>query len=173
MSIFFWGFFSIILAFVSHVLIWRIRIPKEQSNAVLRVFLATYVGMMLLLFVGPRIGVDLPVPPRSFLEFLYISLFHLSLSACYWVTYSAIECESPSGLILLGIEAAGNRGLTRADLSKIVTHELFVASRINGLIKDQMVELKEGRMYVTLKGRAMMRTFTLPREILVTKRLGG
>ena len=100
-------------ALLLHWIVWRIRIPRRQSAALLVILLGCLpAGLAAVLFV-PALQV---FGPLGFWVVLHVSTFHVALSLAYIVAYSAIEGRSPSMALLVYVADARGQGRTREEL---------------------------------------------------------
>jgi len=133
-----------LLALAVHALVWRVRVPRMQTRTLFIIFAAVPACLALLVAATGR-------PPPSVLppvaDVPAMGLFYLGAVGCYLITYAGVEEASPSLLIIRTLEAAGEHGCTREELSQVVTDARFVAPRIAALKRDQvMVETPEGNL---------------------------
>lgn len=145
-------------AFLIHLLIWRIRIPKGQTRALALLFLICLIlSFILLREAGQQI---------SAAEYLYIALFFLSLATFYIAVYSAIEADSPSLVMVMNIYKAGDKGLSRDELLHATTDDLLVRPRTRDLLSAKMVRLEQDKYWLTGRGRLFIRVFIFYRNLL-------
>lgn len=159
--------FSAFLAFVVHLIIWKIRLPRKQTQSLLLIFFGVLCVTLALLpnlaELIPFTGLKLPVPITTY---LHITLFMTSVTLAYITTYSAVEVDSPSLLMVQAIERAGEAGLSIEELRATMNNALLVEPRIRDLIHDGMAQL-DGDLYrLTAKGAIMARMFTVQRRLL-------
>ena len=110
MNVLLYGSLLFMAAFVLHVVVWRIRLPKRQTKALLFIFFGVLACGSLLLFKYPGTIIILGLhPPVAVPEYCRIWLYFVSLTLAYMITYSAIEADSPSLMIILKIAKPANR----------------------------------------------------------------
>ena len=141
-------------AFLLHWIVWRIRIPRRQSAALLVILLGTLpVGLAAVILVPALQGFG----PIGFWEVLHVSTFHVAMSLAYIVAYSAIEGQSPSMALLVHVADARGRGCTREELQAVLRKSDPVATRLDAMLRDGMVEQWDGQCKLTAKGWAWAR----------------
>jgi len=142
------GLFAV--AFLLHWLVWRVRIPRRQTAALLLIFLGTLpVGLVAVSLVPCDV-----IGPLGFWQYLQVAIFHVSLSFAYIVAYSALEERSPSMTILVVVANAGAEGLAREELEGSLKTVRPVESRLAAMVRDGMVSRVDGRYRLERKGRA-------------------
>jgi len=145
------------LAFIIHLLIWKVRVPKNQTKILLEVFMLTLVvGYAIFLSFPPYFLLFSLTVPNSVKEYLHISIFYLSLMLAYIVFYSAIEADSPSLGIIRKIYGAGVNGAKKEDLYQTFVGMPFLESRIRNLIEDRLISIRDERFSLTKRGRVLL-----------------
>lgn len=174
MKILIWGLVIFCLALCVHLVIWKSRIPKTQTKALLQVFFTTLtVSLVLLKFITIFIAVSKNYIPALFPDYLHIGLFFSSLALAYIATYSAVEVDGPSFFIVMNIDDAGPGGLTEEKFNQIITDDYLVKPRVNDLLRDKMVYLEAGKYKLTGSGFLLARLFVFYRKLLGISRKGG
>ncbi len=87
------------IAFLLHILWWRIRMPVTSTGVLLLVF-----------FVTPIIIVSFCNMQMTMADFLRLILLYSSCALVYIILYSAIEQQSPTLAIVNTINSRGERG---------------------------------------------------------------
>lgn len=152
-----------VAAFLVHWIVWRIRVPRRQTAALLVILLgALPVGLAAVLFVP---GLE-PYRPPSFWAVLHVSEFHVAMSLAYIVAYTAIEGRSPSMALLVFVADARGQGRTREELQSLLRGENPVAARLQAMLLDKMVVPCDGRFVLTVKGWAWARCLGAFRKFL-------
>ncbi len=151
------------VAFLLHWVVWRIKIPRRQTFALLLILLGTLplgLGLMLLPPGSALVG------SLSWWEILQIAIFHVALSLAYIVAYSALEGRSPSMTLLVYVADAGSGGRTREELESLLWDERPVESRLDAMLRDGMVSQSNDICRLTAKGWAWARCFAAQRAFL-------
>ena len=105
-------------------------------------------------------------PPVALAEYFQIWLFFIALTLAYMITYSAIEADSPSLLIIMKIYEAGSSGLSKEILYREMNDDILIRPRVNDLIVDKMADLQGKRYRLKIKGIYMARLFTFFRGVM-------
>lgn len=135
-------------AFMLHWLLWRIRIPKRQTAALLIIFTGT-------LLVGLAVAVTLCPAAwslRGVWEALHVAAFHIAMMLAYVVAYSALEERSPSMTILVRVADAGQVGAARAEIEAALVAMTPVEVRLQSLVRDGLLAERGGEYELTTKG---------------------
>jgi hypothetical protein len=143
------GLFSI--AWVIHLVWWRICLPRHHTTALVLLFTTVPVAVGALLATTDRLGILTPSAWAS------VALFHTGSSLCYFITYAGVEETSPSLVIIRALERAGQAGATRGDLAPFISNESFITPRLNSLQRDGFVTLQTGCYHLTKRGRSAAR----------------
>lgn len=172
MAVFCTGLLTLTVAFLIHILIWRIRRPTRAPIVLFLIFmgiLSVILGCIALM--DPSTKSDYFV--STSLEYAYVALFHISMTLAYLLAFTGIEAESPSSLIVIALEANGERGMSREELSKVITNDLFVTDRLEGLMRGSTVQLRNGRYYITPGGERYLAFFLAYRKLMGHMPEGG
>lgn len=174
MRILFWGSALLILAFVIHLILWKIRLPKRQTKTILQIFFAVMIFGIFVLCNLPDNPVILGIsPPVSLAEYIQISLFFVSLTLVYMITYSALEADSPSLVIVTTIANAGPNGLDKQCFDELMNDNILVKPRIRDLLLNKMAKMDGDKYVLTPKGVLFARIFIIYRKIMNVSRKGG
>ena len=166
-----WGTLIFAACFFAQIALWRIRLPSRQTKTLLMIFFGGLIVSLAALAAGfSPAGIS---GPCGAAEFSHIFLFVSSLTLAYMITYSAIEADSPSLVIVLKIADAGTSGLAQDEFKKFMSDDLLVIPRINDLLTDKMA-YKDGEKYrLTKKGVLFAKIFITYRAILGKTDKGG
>lgn len=174
MRILFWGSALLILSFFIHLVLWKVRLPKRQTKTILQIFFAVLIIGILVLCNLPDSPVFMGItPPVSFAEYIQISLFFISLTLAYMITYSALEADSPSLVIVTTIANAGPNGLDKKYFDELMNDDILVKPRIRDLLLNKMAEMEGDKYVLTPKGVLFARIFIVYRKIMNVSRKGG
>jgi len=122
------------LAWVGHVIIWRVSLPKHHIRALLVVFAVVFACWLALAFVWEV----------SWLELARIALFYAVMALCYIITYSAIEGDSPTLSLIHALAKKGGEGLREAEMDNFVAERPFVTMRLAALVHSGLVRESDG-----------------------------
>jgi hypothetical protein len=138
MSIFLSGCALLIFALLLHVVVWKTRLPRNHTKALLLIFLGTLIIWITVAFLT-----RLP-----FLQTLHSGLFFISLALCYVITYSAIEGDSPTLSLMRFLDSKHQTGATREEVDAFFASRPFIRSRLDALIQSSLVKESHGRFYL-------------------------
>jgi hypothetical protein len=174
MKVLLWSTGIFASSFLLHILIWKIRLPHRQTKALLILFMGALAVAMTGLFYSSRfVPAAAEYVPVGISEYIQIALFHVSLTLAYIITYSSLEADSPSLVIVKAVADAGPEGLDKEVLDEMFTDDILVRPRVNDLIRDKLALVKEGKYRLTPKGRSFIRIFILYRKLLNAPLKGG
>ncbi len=174
MTVLFYGTILFLIAFFFHLTVWKIRLPDNQTKTLLVIFIVILTAGIAVLKIFPsRITIFCLTPPVATHRYLQLCFFYLSLSIAYITTYSALEVDSPSLVIILKIAGAGSEGLDKNALENEMGNNVLVLPRLRDLAAVKMVNF-DGKTYMlSPRGILLARIFVLYRKILKKDPEGG
>lgn len=167
MIVLIWSLVLFGLAFLLHVIVWKVRLPGRQTKTLLIIMFGALGAGLLVLYAAPQASPALSgYVPHGLPRFIHIALFFTSFTLAYMITYSAIEADSPTLVMVAKIAGAGEKGLSKDAFDSALTDELLVTPRVRDLITDRMAVIEGGRYRLTPKGLFMARLFIFHRGVL-------
>ena len=148
-----------LLAFFVHIVAWRVRLPKRSIRALLCIFAAT----PLVVVVPIYFAIEPAFTDAS--DAVRILLFYVSCALVYVVLYSAIESKSPSLAIVSYLASCGRAGCAEADFADHVTDDEGISTRIAAMTAAQMIVVSNGQCTLTPAGRRWAKLFELASAI--------
>ena len=137
MSLFFSTATLFVTAMAVHLLLWRVRLPKQQIRALLVIF-----SILFLFWLGYSL---VNRTPMIFL--LCVGLYYWSVSLCYTITYSAIESDSPTLSLMRFMAESGSAGRSIEDIVSFMAGRPFIGARLAALVKSGLIR-EQDRRYV-------------------------
>ena len=174
MRVLLWGIILFFLAFLLHLIIWKIRLPKRQ----IRMLLLIFFGVLIVGFVNLW-SVTLPIKvfklsaPHTIAEYIHVALFFTSLTLAYIVTYTAIDVDSPSLVMVMNIANAGSEGLDKAAFDNAMTDDILVKPRVRDLVTSEITYMDGDKYRLTPKGILLARIFVFYRKLMNNTSKGG
>ncbi|MFH1442347.1 MAG: hypothetical protein ABIH18_09965 [Candidatus Omnitrophota bacterium] len=166
MSVLICGFILFIIAFMLHILIWRVKRPNNTAKALIILFNSILIsGIIILLWLAYNYP-DLSILPRDFISYAYIILLFFSLFAVYILSYPAIEADSPSLVITTRIAQAGKAGLSYEEIKELLRDDLLVEPRLKDLINARLIDLNNSIYKINAKGVFFIQPFIIYRNFL-------
>lgn len=154
------------LAFVLHVFIWRLRIPDRQGKAILIVFAATLVAAILaVVWLSPSEGDWWGRLMGQFMKSVNWITLYIICTLAYLISFTAIEADSPSLVMVEMIREAGERGIAPETLRNSIAKDNLVVPRISDLVRDKMVVNEHDRLFLTPKGKLLSQLFKHQRRL--------
>ncbi|MFA6583402.1 MAG: hypothetical protein WCS77_03810 [Elusimicrobiaceae bacterium] len=161
-----WGFAIFADGLLVQLLVWRFRRPQRQTKAMLLLMFGVALTAGLAFFLNPGGFSVFSVPsPQTPLETAHALSLTVSLILAWMITFSAVEADSPSLVIMRRIKEAGPAGLDKNDLYQYLNDELLLTPRIRDLITDKMAVETNGCYALTAKGARMTRLFIFWRKL--------
>ncbi len=155
------------MAIIIHVVVWRTHRDTRGIKLLLRIFLWTLIMTIFFLYLIQLFTSHLNyIASKTFLDYLQICIFFISLSLAYTSTYSAAEAESPTALMINKVVKAGKDGLTKDEFEKAMTDEILIKPRIKDLLDDKMIFMTKNRYKLTMRGFLFVKIFILYRDFL-------
>lgn len=159
------GWFAV--AFVAHVLRWRIARPAASGQALIRLMVATILlAAATTWFAGRVVPGAAALVPANAGEALRALVLALALAASWVMTYPAVEVESPTLVMVKAIADRGAGGLAEAELRQVLDEDVMVSPRIRDLLDERLAALRGDRLVLTAKGAALARAFAGWRSVL-------
>ena len=145
MKIFLWGTALLLISFVLHLLIWKVRLPRKHTRGLVLIFYGTFSVWFCFVIIYTIFGfkweVDIAFRPE---EYVHIFLYYCAVTFVYIGGYTLLEVDSPSLLIIDKIHASGDEGLSKERLYALLNDDVLVVPRINDLTRDEMATLENG-----------------------------
>jgi hypothetical protein len=161
MNVLLTGLSLLTIAFFLHLLIWKIHLPKKQTKTLLLIFLMTLGSGLGFIFFNPDV-----IFFESPWQYLHAAIFFISFALSYIITYSALEADSPSLVMVNLIHTAGENGLTDDELKSHLTDDILIHPRIRDLYRDQLIYDEKGKIFLTPKGKRFVKIFIFYRWLL-------
>lgn len=138
--------------------------PKRQTKSLLAIFaLVTIFGLLAVWAFADHLGI---LAVKSFSDYLHICLFTISLTLAYMITYSAIEVDSPSLVMINAIAKAGSDGLNEKLFIQMMNDNILIKPRLADLLNDKMAHFDGAKYRLTSKGILFARIFIFYRKLL-------
>lgn len=172
MAVLIFGSLMLLLSFIIHLVIWRIRRPLRQTIGILVIFLVVLLAgiiFLLLDFVSHDRRLNNLL---NLCEVVQLILYYGSMTLAYMITYSAIEVDSPSLVIIRQISDSGPNGLTEEELLGSLDDSKLIMPRLSDLINDKMATFDNQKFVLTRKGKCLGFLFKIYRDLLGAGRGG-
>lgn len=133
----------------------------------MNIFFGVLIGGILIFWKFPEHFKFFEIAvPRTIHEYLQMSFLFISLTFAYIVTYSAIEVDSPSLVMVLTIAQAGLEGLDKYKLKQKIEQDILITNRVRDLLSGDLISF-DGRLYrLRPKGAIIARIFIAYRKLL-------
>ena len=94
----------------------------------------------------------------------WITLYIICTLA-YLISFTAIEADSPSLVMVEMIREAGERGIAPETLRNSIAKDNLVVPRISDLVRDKMVINKHDHLLLASKGKLLSQLFKYQRRL--------
>lgn len=152
-----------VLPMLVQLIIWRVRLPKNQLRSLMVLFSTSLIIWIIWAFLF-----SIPAPIA-----LHVVLFYLSLSLCYIAFYAAIEVDSPTLTLVHFIAKSGPEGVSYESAANFLGQRPFFRTRFTGLIASGLIQEKNGRFFVVGKGSFPFRLILAFRKVYGPIAKGG
>ena len=99
-------------------------------------------------------------------------MFYLSLLLAYMITYTALEADSPSLVMVMAISSAAPDGLDKTRFDQMMSDDTLIVPRIKDLVLDKMAYVDGEKYHLTPKGILMAQIFVFYRKLLAAPKGG-
>jgi len=155
------GFFLAFLAI--HVIWWRTRLPSNTIRAIFRLYL---VCMMVDVVI-------LGAVTQNFAATLYGALIFALAGISYTITYTAVDSDSPTLMMVAELAARKDRGMSLEEMLDLVRVRPFVRSRVDQMLRDGMLVERGGRYALTDISSFSLTLFNTYRKLVNRGNMGG
>ena len=167
MLVFYAGTGLLALAFAVHVIVWHVRVPSRQIEALLAIF--ALVPVAALLGVHYSGG---PLPAVFSPDALRLALFYVPFVLAYICIYSAIEIPSPTLTIVSYLARCRPSGCAEGQIIDLLSKTDDLNTRLGAMRSGKLIALDDGRYRLTTKGRRIGRLFEFA-SVIFGLPLGG
>ena len=157
------GAVALALAFAFHVALWRLRTPRRQTRTLLAIF---FGFLAAALAVGTLAPAHWPCALHGLHQCFQTACLVVSFTLAYVITYSAVEADSPTLVLIRTIADAHPGGLPTERLFELANDDVLVRPRFLDLLRDGLVEASGDRRRLTAKGRRFVAVFIAYRRLL-------
>lgn len=103
-----WVLLVFFLTLGAQLVLWRLRRPARQYLVLSILALAVLVLSLAVFYaLGSTASGAFGVLPETVLEYVNFAVLYVALMLAYMITYSAVQADSPTMVILLKLERAG------------------------------------------------------------------
>jgi hypothetical protein len=122
-----------------HVIVWKVRLPKQQMKALFIIFLAGFLSWAAFSLAHRA----------ALFAIAYVALYFWSLSFFYIITYSAVEADSPTLSLVHFIGTAGDAGRSPDEINLFMIQRPFLGARLAALARSGLIREEEGRYIIS------------------------
>jgi hypothetical protein len=149
-------------AFLAHLVVWRIRLPRRHTRGLLMIFIGILPLGLVVVHFAPVLSDLSPIRPWDYLQ---IIMFHVAMSLAYIHFYSGLELRSPRMTLVTYVSANNERGVTADELQALLGTVLPLESRLNAMVDDGFLAFHDDECRLTPKGRFWATFFLIGQRI--------
>ncbi|MCG2660033.1 MAG: hypothetical protein L6437_07295 [Kiritimatiellae bacterium] len=140
-----------------HIILWNVFKPKSEILTLLVLFIGLPFGML---------GIAGLFSAVSTAKLFSIALLYFSLTGAYIQTYPGFASSIPSFKILRAVHNSDSHGLSAREIINIFQSQELVESRMQLLYHDRLIASTNGKLALTLPGKALVFIFITYRKLL-------
>jgi hypothetical protein len=149
----------LVLSFIVHLVLWRIRLPRGHTTALLTVFLVVPVVVLL---AGPLLGMPLSA---TVWDWVLGFLVYVPCTLTYICLYSLLEHRSPTVEMIDLIHRSGG-DIAFGELRNEFVKTPAIGIRIAQLVRSGVLAEQEGAVTITTRWRPVVQVIVLAAAIL-------
>ncbi len=160
------------VSLTAHLLLWKIRLPKNHIPALLMIFASVLTAALVSagVFEVTHRGAG---GFASIPQYLHIVVFYVSASLAYIAAYSGIEVDSPTLSLMIFISKGGAAGVAQGDASRFLAQCPFIKTRLTGLLESKLVQQDGDRLVLAGTGSVFFRLILAYRKLYGSIPKGG
>ena len=167
-----YGAMLFLVAFIVHVVLWRVRRPVNTTATIILVFVVSVSTVWLALSIfGIFQGLTGFLPQEPVDKILSL-LLALALAVSYIMTYPALENDSPTLKLVYLIDQKGRTGATEEELFRSFSNKNTVEPSITEMISEGLVRMEGQSILLTERGHRLATIYRKWRDILGAE-MGG
>lgn len=144
-------------ALILHVILWRIRRPRQQIRCLfILLMMLPAAGIALLALRGGLSGTEWPL----------VWLLQVSLASAYIMTYPATDVISPTLKIIFLIGRAMPAGLTKEEVFAHFSGDELFEKLLEDLRREALIHRQQDALRLTPRGRILAGGFMFLRRLL-------
>lgn len=153
------GFILFLGSLLTHVVMWRIRAPRNDVRMLFMIFLIVPSSAIFSTAFCNRVDLS------SIIVF-EVLLFYAALAGVYIASYPAAKSHSPSLAILLIISASPDKRLTGEEIVKRYMDRHTLGERVKDLGAYDLVPEKDGMLSLRPLAVMIIRLYIFYRKLL-------
>ena len=147
----------LVVAFLVHVVLWRVALPRRQIQSLLAIFILVPTAAV----AGSAAGVLPLFAGLTNPQAVALALLYTSCALFYTCNYSAIEMSSPTLTIVSVIASCGEIGCSEQQIADRLKTDDDATTRFDAMVAGRAVAIEGDRCVLTRSGRFFATLFEL------------
>lgn len=163
-----------VIAFITHLIIWRLRVPIHGTTTLLLIFLpALALGLVVFGLFDHYCPSGSLSGDFDLSGYVHLIIFFCPVALSYIILYCAIEEDSPTLTMAFCLGKQEDRGGSMDDLRKLYANSKLIDRRLNALLRAGIVSLEGKRYRLTGKHALFFRVILWCRTKILRRGLGA
>lgn len=149
---------TLAVVFVSHVIMWRIRLPEKPLKLLLYMFLISLAAALLIHFKIENSLIKRGLPHLDGpADYLAVIVLYLPIALAYIIGYTTLQVDSPTLSLIWEMHRCGNKGMSAGDIARFCDERPFVRDRLDALLEQGVVIRRDDRLFAANRLLPMFR----------------
>src|ERR1700736_1770968 len=140
----------LVMAWLVHIVVWGIRVPKRQILSLLVILIGSGVGVLCCV---ARSADYLGLAAFTAWELARCLLVLFTMVLCYCVGYSALSERSPTLTVVTFVSRCNGQAASVADIEGLLVDARLVGRRLDGMVEAGLLQLDGVRYSLTARGQ--------------------
>ena len=165
---------AFVLLVVAQFIVWRAVGPPGHYLPLLGLYVVSLVATLGIFYaLGDVPLVAAWLVPATIRDAVNFFTLYTAGTMAYIVTYSAVQADSPSMMILLQIEQSGAAGLHRESMMTSLGDSVVVLPRLQDLVTGGLAAIDTHQRYVITARGSMLARLYIAYRVLLKMEKGG
>lgn len=171
MEILFFCVSLIVISVLLHLISLKVRV-LFSANLVVGIFFIFLTVLVISLILSYFLSKKYNFFPQGIWQNLHVIIFYVPMMLSYIITCVTLKDDSPTMTIVRFVEQADKEGRSLKQIRQIISDEALILPRIDTMVKNEWVEHRDNKYYITVKGKAYNRIFSIGTKLSSITREG-